>query len=78
MIDVRTDAAAIFATNYRRVKIHACFRPRRGVQNRYALSASRLGLSKAGWHLVVNLKTAKQLGITIPPEVLYRATEVIK
>ncbi len=28
--------------------------------------------------LVVNLKTAKQLGITIPPEVLYRATKVIK
>jgi putative ABC transport system substrate-binding protein len=26
----------------------------------------------------VNLKTAKQLGITIPPEVLYQATKVIK
>ncbi len=26
MLDVRTDAAAIFATNYRRGKIHACFR----------------------------------------------------
>ncbi len=28
--------------------------------------------------LLVNLKTAKQLGITIPPEILYRATKVIK
>jgi len=27
---------------------------------------------------VINLKTAKQLGITIPPEVLYQATKVIK
>ncbi len=29
MLDVRTDAAAIFATNYRRGKIHACFRSSR-------------------------------------------------
>ena len=28
--------------------------------------------------LTINLKTAKQLGITIPPEVLYQATKVIK
>ncbi len=30
------------------------------------------------FNLVINLKTAKQLGITIPPEVLYQATKVIK
>ncbi len=30
------------------------------------------------FNLVVNLKTAKQFGITIPPEVLYQATKVIK
>ncbi len=30
------------------------------------------------FHFFINLKTAKQLGITIPPEVLYQATKVIK
>ncbi len=30
------------------------------------------------FNLVINLKTAKQLGVTIPPEVLYQATRVIK
>ncbi len=30
------------------------------------------------FEFVVNLKTAKQLGITIPPIILYQATEVIK
>ncbi len=30
------------------------------------------------FELIINLKTAKQLSITIPPEVLYQATKVIK
>ncbi len=30
------------------------------------------------FHFMINLKTAKQLGIIIPPTVLYQATKVIK
>ena len=30
------------------------------------------------FHFFINLKTAKQLGVTIPPAVLYQATKVIK
>ena len=39
----------------------------------------RLGMEQPSkFKLIINLKTAKQIGVTIPQSVLYRADKVIK
>jgi hypothetical protein len=46
------------------------------------LDAFRQGLNALGYvegkNFIINLKTTKQIGLTIPPEALARATKLIK
>jgi len=43
-----------------------------------ALLAAPLPTEAVKFNLVVNMKTARQLGITIPPSILYQANKVIR
>lgn len=42
------------------------------------LEGAELPIDCAATQLIVNLDTARQLGITIPPVILYRADRVIR